>query len=103
MFSLLSTALSLLVTLPGTPAILTPMTADFAHMSGWAPTAVYMTQVLGFSTVFFPYQAPPLVLAMQMGKIPLNSMLQILMPLALLTVLVLFPLDYLWWLLLGLF
>ncbi len=102
-FSLLSTALSLLVTLPGTPAILTPMTADFAHMSGWAPTAVYMTQVLGFSTVFFPYQAPPLVLAMQMGKIPLNSMLQILMPLALLTVLVLFPLDYLWWLLLGLF
>ncbi len=102
-FSLLSTGLSTLVTLPGTPAILTPMATDFAHLSGWSPVSVYMTQVIGFSTVLFPYQAPPLVLAMQMGKIPLGEMLRVLLPLGLLTVLILFPLDYLWWSLLGMF
>ncbi len=101
--SLLSTGLSMLVTLPGTPAILTPMTQDFANLSGWSLQAVYMTQVIGFSTVIFPYQAPPLVLAMQLGKIPLRDFLRILLPMALLTLIILLPLDYLWWSLLGMF
>ncbi|PIE42305.1 MAG: sodium:sulfate symporter [Gammaproteobacteria bacterium] len=99
--SLLATLLSMLVALPGVPAILTPMTADFANLSGWPSYAVYMTQVIGFSTVLFPYQAPPLVLAMQMGKIPLRDMLSVLLPLTLLTVAILWPLDYLWWSLVG--
>ncbi len=102
-FSLLSTGLSMLVTLPGTPAILTPMTQDFANLSGWSLQSVYMTQVIGFSTVIFPYQAPPLVLAMQLGKIPLRDFLRVLLPIAALTIVVLLPLDYLWWSLLGMF
>ncbi len=93
----------MLVTLPGTPAILTPMTQDFANLSGWSLQSVYMTQVIGFSTVIFPYQAPPLVLAMQLGKIPLRDFLRVLLPIAALTIVVLLPLDYLWWSLLGMF
>ncbi len=101
--SLLSIGLSLLVTLPGTPAILTPMTQDLVALSGWSSYSVYMTQVIGFSTVLFPYQSPPLVLGMQLGKIPLREMMRVLLPLAFLTIFILLPLDYYWWSLLGLF
>ncbi len=101
--SLLSTGLSMLVTLPGTPAVLTPMTQDFANLSGWSLQSVYMTQVVGFSAVMFPYQAPALVLAMQLGKIPLRDFLRVLLPIAALTIVVLLPLNYLWWSLLGMF
>ncbi|MBS9779722.1 MAG: anion permease [Moraxellaceae bacterium] len=99
--SALSTLLSMLVTLPGTPAILTPMTQEFAHLSGWSPYAVYMSQVIGFSTVFFPYQAPPLVIAMQLGKIPMRDMLRMLLSVMLLSIMILIPLSYLWWRVLG--
>ncbi len=101
--SLLSTILSLLVALPGTPAILTPMTQSFVDLTGWSAAAVYMTQVVGFSTVLFPYQAPPLVLGMQLGKIPLREMIRILLLLNMLTIIILWPLNYAWWVLLGQF
>jgi hypothetical protein len=60
-----------------------------------------MTQVVGFSTVIFPYQVAPLIMAMQLSKEPLSQLLKIIIPLALITIFLLMPLDYLWWRLLG--
>jgi len=98
-----STVLGLLTTMPGVPAVLTPPGMDLAHGAGWPLLTVLMTQVIGFSTVIFPYQAPALVLVLERSSIPLTATLRLLMVLAVLTLLVLTPLNYLWWQRLGYF
>lgn len=91
----------LVTTIPGVPTVLTPMAPDLASASGFSLPAVLMTQVIGFSTVLFPYQVGPLIVAMQLSGERLGYLLKITLPLALLTFLLLLPLDYLWWRLLG--
>ena len=91
----------LFATVPGVPAVLTPMAQDLATLTGFSLKAVLMTQVIGFSTVFFPYQVGPLVVAMQLSGERLSHLVKVVLPLALLTLLVLAPLDFLWWKLLG--
>ena len=103
LLSITSTLAGLIATTPGAPTVLTPMAADFAQATGLSLNAVLMTQVIGFSTVIFPYQVAPLIIAMQLSKEPLNQLMRVTLRLALITLVVLMPLDYLWWQLLGMF
>lgn len=91
----------LLATMPGVPAVLTPMAGDLAAQTGFSVEAVLMTQVIGYSTVIFPYQVGPLIVAMQMSGEKLGHLLKITLPLAAITLFLLLPLDFLWWKLLG--
>ena len=97
----MSTLTGIVTTIPGVPTVLTPMAQDLAAASGFSLPAVLMTQVIGFSTVLFPYQVGPLIVAMQLSGERLGHLLLITLPLALLTFLLLLPLDYLWWRMLG--
>lgn len=99
--SAMSIATNLLATAPTVPAVLTPLAQNLADASGFSIETVLMSQVIGFSTIFFPYQVAPLVVAMQMSGEKLGHALRITVPLALITVAVLLPLDYLWWVLTG--
>lgn len=99
--SLIATLTGLVATVPGVPTVLSPMAADFANATGFSTPAVLMTQVIGFSTVIFPYQVAPLILAMQLSQEPLTKLLRITLPLAAITLVALIPLNYLWWLWLG--
>lgn len=99
--SWIATLTGLVATVPGVPTVLTPMAADFAQATGFSLPAVLMTQVIGFSTVIFPYQVAPLLVAMQLAQEPLSKVLKITLPLAAITLLLLMPLDYLWWQWLG--
>lgn len=99
--SAMSTLTGIVTTIPGVPTVLTPMAPDLATASGFSLPAVLMTQVIGFSTVLFPYQVGPLIVAMQLSGEKLGHLLKITLPLALITFVVLVPLDYLWWKLLG--
>ena len=99
--SLISTLTGLVTTIPGVPTVLSPMAANFSQLTDLSLPAVLMTQVIGFSTVIFPYQVAPLILAMQLSKESLGSLLKITLPLAAITIVVLMPLNYLWWVLLG--
>ncbi|PMR77125.1 SLC13 family permease [Billgrantia endophytica] len=101
MLSGLAMVLGTLVTLPGIPAILTPMAPGLANMTGWTPEAVYMTQVVGFSTVLLPYQAPPLIVGILAARISLRETARLCLITAVLSVIMLWPLDYLWWQWLG--
>lgn len=101
--NLISTVTGLIATIPGVPTVLTPMAADLAHSTGFSLKAVLMTQVVGFSTVIFPYQVAPLILAMQLANERLSDLFKILLPLSVITIVFLMPLDYLWWCLLGWF
>ena len=99
--SLMSTLTGLVTTIPGVPTVLTPMAPELAAASGFSLAAVLMTQVVGFSTVIFPYQVGPLIVAMQLSGERLGHLLRITLPMALLTFVLVLPLDYLWWRLLG--
>ena len=77
------------------------MAGDLAAQTGFSLNTVLMTQVIGFSTVIFPYQVGPLVVAMQLSGEKLGHLLKITLPLALLTFVLVVPLDFLWWRLLG--
>ncbi|TBW51259.1 SLC13 family permease [Marinobacter halodurans] len=104
-FSLVGMAFTtgILTTLPGVPAVLTPMAGQLSDLTGMNLEAVIMTQVVGFSTILLPYQSGPLLVGMQLANEPVRSLLRITVPLTVIALLILTPLDYLWWQLLGLF
>jgi di/tricarboxylate transporter len=99
--AVIGAGLGLLTTLSGLPAVLTPLAGDLAQASGLPLYAVLMLQVVVFSTVILPYQSPPMMIAMQLGRVSLRAGARLTLPLAALTVLALIPLDYLWWRWLG--
>ncbi|WP_321340376.1 SLC13 family permease [Breoghania sp.] len=100
--SLLSSMTSIFTTMPGVPAILTPLANDLSQVTGFSQQAVLMTQVIGFSTVIFPYQIGPLIVAMGLAGESTRPLLRMTLALTLATVILLIPLDYAWWKVLGL-
>ncbi|SFI08166.1 SLC13 family permease [Modicisalibacter xianhensis] len=101
MLSGLATALGTLITLPGVPAVLTPLAPELAKITGWSADAIYMTQAVGFSTVLLPYQAPPLIVGILMAKLSLREVTRVCLIMAAASIVLLWPLDYLWWQVLG--
>ena len=96
-----STLVGTVTTLPGVPAVLTPLAAQMAQASGLPLESVLMSQVLGFSNPLLPYESAPLVVAMQLGGERLASAQKLCLILALATIIGLMPLNYVWWHLLG--
>jgi di/tricarboxylate transporter len=88
-------------TAPGVPAVLTPLASDMAKAAALPVQTVLMTQVLGFSMLLFTYQAPPLVMAVQLGGLKSITVTKFCLILTLATILFLLPLNFLWWRFLG--
>ena len=99
--SLLGSTTSIFTTMAGVPAVLTPLAPELARSTGFSLPAVLMTQVIGFSSVIFPYQVGPLIVAMGLAGESTRPLLKITLSLFVLTLLFLIPLDYLWWKALG--
>ncbi|MBF0456140.1 MAG: SLC13 family permease [Magnetococcales bacterium] len=97
--TLASTAIltSLVTTLPGAPAVLTPFAKEMADLTGFSIEAVLMSQMVGFAMAPFPYQAPPLMAALALGQVPLLVAIRFSLILAAIHFFLLMPLDYLWW------
>jgi di/tricarboxylate transporter len=95
--SFLSTILGPLTTTPGVPAVLTPLTLHLAQASGLSACAVMMTQVVGFSTILFPFQTGPLLVGFTMMKFPLWKATKIVLIIAGLSVIFLWPAEYILW------
>ena len=97
----LSSVLAMFATQPGVPAILVPLAGHMAEAAALPVQAVLMLTVVGYTTVILPYQTPPLIVAMQLGGVPIRQGNKLCLWLLAVTVLLLLPLDYLWWRLLG--
>ncbi|EKB5404606.1 anion permease [Salmonella enterica] len=95
--STLSGVMGLVVTIPGVPGVLTPMTDFISKLMGLSIEMTYMTQIVGFSTIFFVYQAPPLVIACQTGKLSVYDVSKICFISSIVSIIILWPLDALWW------
>lgn len=100
---LLHTVVGPFTTSPGLPAVMVPLSADIAKATGFPLMTVLMTQVIGFSNLIFPYQVPPVVVGMQIGGVKATDAAKLMFTLVALSILVVLPMNYLWWHILGLF
>jgi len=99
--SLASLLTGVATTAPGVPAVITPLSDTLSQVTSLPLKTVLMTQVLGFSTVIFPYQAPPIAIGMQLAGERLSAAFKVCFVLAIISIFFLLPLDYFWWKVLG--
>lgn len=97
----IATALTVATTANGAPALYTALAGDLSRASGFDLETTVMAQVIGFSTVFLPYQAPPILVASDLGGIRLVQAARLTIPFALLSAVLVGPLAYVWWRMLG--
>ena len=100
---LIGTLVSMVTTLTAAPAVLTPLAGHMAQASGLPLGAILNAQVLGFSNPVLPYESPPLVVAMALGGVGIASAQKLCVWISLATMVLLWPLDLLWWRILGVF
>ena len=87
---------------PVMPRIARVQTLSLIHISSGLPLlTVLMVQVIGYATPLLPYQASPIVVAMGMAQVPARDGIRLCLALAAITFLMLVPLDYVWFKLLG--
>jgi anion transporter len=94
--SAVGAGLSMITTVTGAPAVLTPLAREFAAASGLPLLSVLMLQVVSFSTVLLPFQSPPIMIALQMGGVSVRAGAKLCLALAAVTIIALLPLDYFW-------
>ena len=97
----ITTALNFIMTANGVPALYTTLAQSFSEATQFPLLSVIMIQVLGYSTPLLPYQASPIVVAMALVRVPARAGMLLCLVLAVATYLVLLPLDYAWFNLLG--
>lgn len=85
------------------PIVLGPIADDIAGASGLPLYTVLMMQVIGFANPILPYTVGPVLTAMLLGGTRIGHGTRIMLPLAVVSLVLLMPLNYLWWRLLGYF
>lgn len=103
LLSILLTAIVMVVTAPGLPALMVPLSADIATATGIPLATVLMTQVVAFSTPLLPYPVPPLIVGLHLGGLKSIEVSKITLALAALSLFLFIPLNYIWWSILNLF
>jgi di/tricarboxylate transporter len=100
---LVTMAVALVATNPGVPAVMTPLAPAISEASGLGLETVLMSQVVGFSIFLLPYQTPPVIVGLHLGGVPVHRAIKLTLLLAAVSLIVLLPLNYLWWTVIGMF
>lgn len=101
--SLFSTVAGVFTTNPAQPAVLGPLAAYFADATGWPIKAALMTIGMGFTMFLLPHQVPPMVVGMHLAALRIGTVLRLSLPMVVFSIVVLWPLHFLWWQFVGLF
>lgn len=88
--------LALGTTLPGVPAVMVPLVPEISAATGLQVEAVLDAVMLGASTPLLPYQAAPMVVALQLGGVSFAAGTRFALLLAAATICLLLPLEALW-------
>jgi hypothetical protein len=83
--------------MPEVAAILVPVAGEVAAATGLDVDAVLRALVLGYTTAFLPYQAPPILIGLGLAGVGVARGALVMLLLAGLSVLLLWPLAFLWW------
>jgi di/tricarboxylate transporter len=97
----LGSLLNFAVTANGVPAVFTPLAQSLADHAGLKLETVLMLQVFAYATPLLPYQAAPLVVAVAFARTPTRVTIMACVVVALLSFVLLAPLYYFWFRLLG--
>lgn len=89
------------VTNPGMPAVLAPLAGGIAEAAGLPVPTVLMMMVVSISMVTLPFQSAPLVVAVQVLGVRMADAFKACLILTAMTLIVLMPINYYWWRLLG--
>ena len=99
--SAMSIVLCFAVTSNAEPALFVPvvsrMLAQAAHLK-----VGLLSQVMGYGTTFLPYQSPPIVFGNELARLDRRAAIQYCLVTAVLGVLLVIPINALWWRLIGL-
>ena len=101
LISLGGVALAVLTAMPGVPAIGVPLGETLAVATGWPLESVLTILTAAYATYFLPYQAPPILIGAQIGRVPWGILTRFTLTFALLSIVLIFPLHYLWLRLVG--
>ncbi len=98
-----ATATGLVTTSAAQPALLAPLAGEMAEFIGWPIPAVLMTLAAGYSTVVLPHTVPPLMVGLRVANISFRDAVRYTITTGTVGFVVLVPLAYLWWRVLGFF
>ena len=101
--SAIGMVMSLLSGVPGQPAIMTTLAAEIAAATGWPLATAVQAQMLSWTMAVFPYQLPPLLLAIQLAGVPSGALVRVLVAMTATAWIAILPLIWAWWSLLGMF
>jgi len=94
---------SLAITAPGAPALTVPLAQALADATGIPLLTVLMTELTGQSLVLLPYAAPPAAVAIIVGGVRVIDAVKSMFFTTMATVIFLAPIQYFYWLTIGLF
>ena len=97
----LGSVLNFAVTANGLPAVFTPLAPSLADHAGLPLSTVLMSQVFAYATPLLPYQAAPLIVAADFARVPTRVTLVTCLLIGLVSFVLLGPLYYFWFRLLG--
>ena len=101
LLAIAATIACMATTNPAQPGLMAPLGGQIAAATGWPLQSALMTAALGFSNIVLPYAVPPLVVGMQIAGIGFRAAARYTLFIALPSIVVLLPLDYLWWRFIG--
>ena len=99
----IGTVMALVATIPGQPAIMTSLAPEIAQATGWPLATAVQAQVVTWAMTIFPYQLPPLILAIQLAGVRVGHLIRLQTAMLAVAWLVMLPLLYLWWTAIGKF
>lgn len=99
----IGSAVSMLVTSPAAPPIMTAFADVIAQATHWPLKSVLLAQVPTWMIYPLPHQAPPVAIAMALGGVPISAGVRLLVPYMIVATIVLLPLQYLWGRALGVY
>ena len=101
--SALGMLISMATTVPGEPVIAAALARDISAATGWPVSTVLLTQTVNWSMVPFPYELPPMVVAVRMAGVRLGQATRLLLAMTVLAWVVTLPLQFVWLRYLGYF
>lgn len=94
--TLFTTISGIFLTQPTIPPLFTPLAGQLSELTGFSLNDIFMLQAASFSNLFFIHQSPPIIIGMQLAFLSAKDMTKILLIIAAFTLVLLYPLHYLW-------